>query len=57
LKSRSWDSGFFAPYLAAVPPSVQIIKELDGMEIEKWRKRLKLKDASRRRWWNPFHKA
>lgn len=57
LESRSWDGGFFSPYLAAAPPSVRIVAELDNMEIEKWRKRLKLKDSRKRRWWKPFNKS
>jgi hypothetical protein len=54
LESRGWDGGFFSPLLAATPPSVRIVNELDLAEIEEWRERLKLPVLPKRKWWMRF---
>jgi hypothetical protein len=42
LGSRSWDAGFFGPYLQAMPPSVVISEELTAEQVDAWWAKLKL---------------
>ncbi len=44
LESRSWNSGFFVPFLAASPPNVELTNILSAAEIEQWWSRLDLPD-------------
>jgi hypothetical protein len=43
MGSRSWDSNFFWPYLAAAPSSVKLMEELPKEEVIEWISRLKHK--------------
>ena len=52
LKSRTWDAGFFGPYIEAVPPRVNIIEELSVERAKEWRCRIGLKAEERKpAWW------
>lgn len=42
LQSRSWDGGFFTPFLDRSLPDVQVIRDLTAGEFESWRTRLQL---------------
>ncbi|MGE0489785.1 MAG: hypothetical protein AB7S38_11310 [Vulcanimicrobiota bacterium] len=42
LGSRSWNTGFFGPYLEAAPPQVRVENWLAEGEVAGWRERLKL---------------
>ncbi|MGF1510298.1 MAG: hypothetical protein ACFB9M_12435 [Myxococcota bacterium] len=53
LGRRSWDQGFFRPFLEAAPPSVRLTAQMGDAEVQRWRSRLGLPDAAppTRRWW------
>ncbi|PNY38187.1 hypothetical protein C2E31_04100 [Rhodopirellula baltica] len=51
FQARSWDAGFFSPFLQASPPKVSVINELDPTDVQNWCERLNLPTIkSKRRW-------
>lgn len=49
LGKRSWDSGFFLPFLDAARPKVEVTKVLSEAEVKQWRSRLRLPKP--KAWW------
>lgn len=52
LKSRSWDSGFFGPHLAALPSNATVQRTLEPEECNQWLATLGIQPAPspKRRW-------
>ena len=51
MQSRGWNAGFFGPLIVAAPPAVEVIEELAAEEVQRWRERLQLPEAKKKRWW------
>jgi len=42
FESRSWDGGFFMPFLAAAPPRVTVLDELSPEQLDEWWTKIRL---------------
>ncbi len=51
LRSRSWEAGFFGPYLQAMPPSVAVTDELNSEQVDSWWAKLKLPKLEKKSKW------
>jgi hypothetical protein len=51
LGSRSWEAGFFGPYLQAMPPSVVLTDELNSEQVDAWWAKLKLPTLEKKSKW------
>ncbi len=51
LGSRSWEAGFFGPYLQAMPPSVSVSDELNSEQVDAWWAKLKLPTLEKKPKW------
>lgn len=51
LGSRAWDTGFFGPYLQAMPPSVSVTAELTAEQVDTWWAKLKLPTLEKKPRW------
>ncbi len=50
MASRSWDAGFFGPFLTAAPPGVTVDAELTAEQVQDWWSKLKLPIPAKP-WW------